>query len=128
MYRSDKSIGKYKYNTRGIAVLFQNEISRGISKCDSKNSDCIWVKCDKSAFGYVTDTYICFIYIPPINLTTNEEASEIFETLENEIGHYSQKGNVILLGDLNARTGLVEEIYTLTDNFYENTKIDSRSN
>ena len=78
--------------------------------------------------GYVTDTYICFIYIPPINLTTNEEASEIFETLENEIGHYSQKGNVILLGDLNARTGLVEEIYTLTDNFYENTKIDSRSN
>ena len=45
------------------------------------------MKCEKSVFDHVSDFYIGFIYIPPIHdLVTQEEATDTFTTLENEIG------------------------------------------
>lgn len=35
-FRSNRCKGKYKYNTRGIAVLYKNELQKGITKCDTK--------------------------------------------------------------------------------------------
>jgi endonuclease/exonuclease/phosphatase (EEP) superfamily protein YafD len=49
------------------------------------------------------DLYLCGIYIPPEKKTYFD--TEIFDNLENEITSFSAKGDVMLVGDFNARTG-----------------------
>ena len=47
--------------------------------------------------------YICFTYIKPY--FSKEVSEEIFFHLESEINSYIQKGEVLVCGDFNARTG-----------------------
>ncbi len=45
------------------------------------------------------DLYICFCYIKP-----NDEGA-VYDHIEPEIMKYSSKGNALLMGDFNSRTG-----------------------
>jgi endonuclease/exonuclease/phosphatase (EEP) superfamily protein YafD len=47
------------------------------------------------------------VYIPPERSSYYDE--EIFDDLENDIVYFSKKGNVMLLGDFNARTSKLED-------------------
>ena len=71
----------------------------------------------KQCLGQETISFYVYIHIPPKNLATGEETNEIFEILEKEIGQYSRLGDIIM-GDLNAKTGLLKEKYY--DDFEEN--------
>jgi hypothetical protein len=53
------------------------------------------------------DLYLCGIYIPPEKTTYFD--TEIFDNLENEITSFSEKGDVMLVGDFNARTGKLND-------------------
>ena len=53
------------------------------------------------------DLYLCGIYIPPEKTTYFD--TEIFDNLENEITSFSAKGDVMLVGDFNARTGKLND-------------------
>ena len=49
------------------------------------------------------DLFECGVYLPPCN--TNYLHPELFEDLEKDIENYSSQGSVLLMGDLNSRTG-----------------------
>jgi hypothetical protein len=51
--------------------------------------------------------YVCGTYIPLKKSKYFE--NEIFEELENDIILFSSRGNILLLGDLNARTSKLED-------------------
>ena len=53
--------------------------------------------------GTEKHVFLCGAYIPPIN--SKYYNSELFEELENDISEFSSMGQIVLLGDLNARTG-----------------------
>ena len=53
--------------------------------------------------GTEKHVFLCGAYIPPIN--SKYYNSELFEELENDISDFSSMGQIVLLGDLNARTG-----------------------
>ena len=56
-------------------------------------------------FGFTKDVFICFIYIPPANSTFTVRTgidSDIFEKLEQNIKTFTNKGDIILMGDMNA--------------------------
>ena len=53
--------------------------------------------------GIEKHVFLFGAYIPPIN--SNYYDSELFEELENDISEFSSMGQIVLLGDLNARTG-----------------------
>ena len=50
--------------------------------------------------------FLCGAYIPPKNTTKNILAkTDYFGNFEKAILKYKEKGNILILGDLNARTG-----------------------
>ena len=49
------------------------------------------------------DLFVCGVNIPPCN--SNYFHPELFEDPENDIENYSSQGSVLLMGDLNSRTG-----------------------
>lgn len=65
-YRSErKRKCKAKRDSGGILVYYRQDIGKGIQKIESALKDAIWLKLDKSFFGFVKDMYICAIYFPP---------------------------------------------------------------
>ena len=79
---------------------------------------------------------MCGAYIPPANTTANiTTKTDYFGNLEKSILKYKNKGNIIIMGDLNARIGnkdntlnkkLNEDLgpYSLQQRNYVTLKID----
>ena len=71
-----------------------------------KNSDgSIWIELDQTFFSVETNIYACFTYIPPQDSKYYKIAEmDPFETLESGVRRYSDLGEILVLGDLNARS------------------------
>jgi hypothetical protein len=84
---------------------------------DARN-DKIWVKLDK-AVGLGEDLYLCLLYVPPKKRAASKPSQakirKTYETLTEEILREQEKGYVLLAGDFNARTGLLQEASSMWD-------------
>ena len=84
--------------------MYKSGLQPALEKVQSKNNDTIWVKMRKTFFEIKDDYYLACLYIPPENSTFSRKI-DYFQFLSQEVAFYSSKGEVILLGDLNARIG-----------------------
>lgn len=86
----------------GVIILYKSKLHKGIYELQdvttSKNR--IWLKLDKVYFGLQKDLFICASYIPPVNSPYYDDD---FLKLESEIATLYDKGNILVIGDLNAR-------------------------
>ena len=74
----------------------------------------LWIRLEKSFFNLENDIFLCGAYIPPKNTTQNIlSKTDYFGSLENSILKYKDKGNIVIMGDLNARTGIEDHILCL---------------
>ena len=95
--------------SEGISILIRHNI-RGTNERKSvtiiKESDCfIWFKLDKYLFNSSSDIFICATYIPPEKSSFwNLNKYDPFDQLEQDLITFQNRGNVILIGDFNART------------------------
>jgi len=88
----------------GLAVLIKNNIKNGVTVKQSGEYS-IWLELGKTYFGLDTNIYVCIAYLPPENSTYSKRCNiDCLNILEEQIQHFSTIGNIILLGDLNART------------------------
>ena len=56
------------------------------------------------------------IFSPPVLPILNQNGNKVLETIERElIEKYSEKGDIILMGDFNARTGSEEDLIISDD-------------
>ena len=111
-YRNDRKKRK-KTSLRGsggVMVLFKNNICKGLTKIHSSLKETVWIKLDKHTFHMEQDCYLCCTYLPPLNSNHTSNDKTVFTDLEREISRFSAQSNIILLGDLNARTGYLQEI------------------
>ena len=77
----------------------------------------LWVKLCKSFFGFQDDVFVCFCYIPPKDSVYFKNVDiNFFDMLERDIRHYSDSGKIIVVGDMNARTGLSNDHFEGCDN------------
>ncbi len=65
--------------------------------------------------------FLCAIYIPPSESPYYSE--DTFSTLEEETNHFQAQGNVLICGDLNARTGLHPDFTVTQGSIYINNKL-----
>ena len=101
-----------KKNSGGISVLLRPNIRKGVTYIDTNNDYCIWMKFDRTYFGLDKDIFLCACYIPPegSNIYKQYQAKfNRFNIIEDETMKYKQKGNVLLMGDLNARSGVLDD-------------------
>ena len=109
----------------GLGVFIKHSISKGVQVMDKSNCEYIWLKLLKSFFGFNNDIYLCFAYIPPANSSYTIRTGlnkDIFDNMEESISRYSKKGDVIIMGDLNAHINESELDFILHD---ANDKYDS---
>ena len=87
----------------GIIIFYKSKLHKGIVELTniSTSKNRIWLKMEKDFFGFKKDLYLCACYIPPFNSPFYDDD---FIKLENEIIQLSDKGDIALIGDLNART------------------------
>ena len=115
-----KSRNKSTSNNRsfgGIAVFAKKEISKILRPVETGNQDIIWLKMNKDDSGLTNDIYIGTAYISP-QKGKQIESSKIQNLAEDIIGFKNQGGEVIIQGDLNARTSNCKD-------FIEPDKYDS---
>ena len=98
LIRKANSKGK---GSGGVAIFCKLHIARHVTRVTKNNQDVAWVKIDKSLCG--RDIFLGTAYFSPTG--TKEHISKQFRDLGEEIAKFRQKGEIIIQGDLNARTG-----------------------
>lgn len=97
---------KATHGSGGIILLIKTGLRKGIQILPTNNKDYIWLILDKAYFGLNQTLHICIAYIPPADSTYSKRTDEnILDHIESDIHKYKNKGEIILMGDLNARTG-----------------------
>ncbi len=95
----------------GISVLIRHKF-RGLGKQKDvqiikENDLFVWLKLNKDLIGSIRDVYICALYVPPKDSSfwnTHRDCNP-YNLLEQDIVSYQREGDIMLLGDFNARTG-----------------------
>jgi len=68
----------------------------------------LWFKISKEYTKTARDIYVCGTYILPYN--SNYFCPDLFDELENDIEKFSSLSSILLMGDLNSRTGKYSDI------------------
>lgn len=95
----------------GIAVYCKPDILNGIDVIKEIKSGIVLIKLRKEFFFKDEDIYICFVYIPHEKSSYyNVHDCDFFETIDNIVLEYKEKGNVFVCGDFNSRVGLLNDL------------------
>ena len=87
----------------GMLVMINKEMKKGIKLVEKNTSYGIWLKLEKSFFNLDENIYICGCYTQPEDSVY--AIKDVFDTIENDISDFARLGKVVIMGDLNARTG-----------------------
>ena len=95
----------------GMTVLVKNTIRQGVRLAEDPEGF-IWLRLEKSFFKLQNDVFLCEAYVPLSNTTKNiHSKTDYFGNLENSILKYREKGDILIMGDLNSRTGREGNMY-----------------
>ena len=95
----------------GLACFAKEKISKSIIPINNDNKDVIWIKIKKDIFDKKRDIYIGTVYLTPYR--NNNDSSKNVLDLFAEILAFQKKGEVLLQGDFNARTGVDDNTITI---------------
>ena len=119
----------------GLAILTRLALRPYISFLKTNTTEYQWMKLptlDKNFFNFQRDLFLCLTYLPPGQSTyANNMQQDLLDSLEKDISLYKTKGEVMICGDLNARTGS-EPGFIINDGsdhlpLYQNYSIDNSS-
>jgi len=99
---------KSKRGQGGVSVLIKNKHSDLVFHIKSASPNIIWCHLKRQLFGINSDIYLAAVYLPPLQ-SQRKAGEDVLSVLEQEIHKYSKQGKIILLGDLNARTGTLND-------------------
>ncbi|VDI46083.1 Hypothetical predicted protein [Mytilus galloprovincialis] len=100
----NKNIGTR--NEGGIAVFCKSFLCNGIIVEKELNDGIILLKLDHSFFDTDKDIFICFSYVPHERSNYYQLCDiDFHDIIESIVNNYSDKGIVLVCGDLNSRIG-----------------------
>ena len=74
-----------KRSSGGISILIKDTIKDGITVIKPTSAYYCWIKLNKCFFNMPKDIYVCFLHIPPENLSYSIKNGDQFDFLEQEI-------------------------------------------
>ena len=104
----------------GIAVFVKNHImqSKGVTRLRTNNSNVVWLKFSKEKFGMTNDIFVGTVYLSPANTKNRSVNSTLLSVLYDDIVKISDLGDVMVLGDFNARTSICPD-FVDKENFFD---------
>ena len=94
-------------NSGGLAYFAKPYISKHISPINNLNKNSIWIRIKKDIVGNRQDIFVGTVYLPP-HKNKGDSSKKILDLFE-EIVSFQKKGEVIVQGDFNARTGICND-------------------
>ena len=110
IYSCRRKNNRAKCDSGGIVVFIKNYLSDFIKTKDISDEDIIWLTIDKLYTNYLMDTFIGCVYISPKTSCryAGDDRSKL-DIVREGIIKYEDKGHVMLMGDLNCRTGTADD-------------------
>ena len=89
----------------GVSILIRNSIKSGVKRINCEEDDIIICQLKKSFFKFENDIFVINAYITPNNSSgkNKRDGKEMLSKISDLINELSEKGNIILCGDYNAR-------------------------
>lgn len=117
--RTDKK-NSAKRDSGGIAFYIKNHLTKYCKLLKMESDDIIWVKIDRSLFGFEFDLYMCLCYIIPsgssrealTEISVLDRISDFIVQIANDTNNCY---NIAICGDLNSRVG-TEQDFVIYDN------------
>ena len=126
-----KRHARAKRSSGGISILIRRALRTTVGnkiaiKIIKESSNIVWIQICKEAFGIPVDIFIGAVYLPPQNSTINQKSdSDPFQAIESDVIQFKNKGEVILLGDFNARTACLKDFTNEDINNFVHGCVDS---
>ena len=109
-----KGNGEKGRRSGGIIVYVRENLFQNSAVLPVKvTQNFIWIKISREAFQLERDIFICTHYIPPRIKATCPKNDQLFKHLKEYINEFSALGNIMLMGDFNARTGVANDFIEL---------------
>ena len=90
----------------GMLLFIKKALKSKISILENKCSEIQWLKLSKENFAFESNIYICFTYLAPsCSSYVLRHNLDILPQLEKDIEYYSNLGDILIKGDMNARIG-----------------------
>ena len=107
----------------GIGIFVKNSIHHLLTEIPTECEYVLWFKINRNLFNAAEDVYFGTVYVPPDN--TKFFSREIFDMFCNEVDHFTTNNQyVVLLGDFNARIGLLPDINAADSFIYDQVGIN----
>ena len=100
----------------GLAVFVKDDLQHMVTEVITKNEDSIWIKIQRNKDETNDDIYIGTYYISPARKQCGNQ-DELLTNFNAEILRFKEKGQVIIQGYLNARTGQISDF--ISDDKYD---------
>jgi exonuclease III len=103
--------GRGRKNDGGVTVAVRHTVSSHVTKVEASHDDFIFLRISGQAFGWQRDLYLgcCYVVGPGSPIHTRYD-QDIFELFFNDLARYATCGHVLVLGDINARTGHLSDL------------------
>ena len=110
MYSCRRKIKNAKRDSSGIMVFIKKRLSKNIEIVENNVEDILWLKANCQNGQNTVDIYFCCTYILPKSSCRYqlEDVSKL-DILQNNVIEFKNKGHVIILGDINCRTGTEDD-------------------
>ena len=106
----------------GISLFIKSMFRKGIKIYEKHSTDFfVWIRLDKNIFQLDEDLFLCVVYLPPEGSSSYQCLDkDIFDSLEESTVYFDKKGEVLLVGDFNCRTGTLCDYLKDDDHNYLN--------
>ena len=101
-YKNRHIHARSKTASGGLAIFAREHVSKLFVPIKTENENILWLKIKKELINENKDIFLACIYLSP--LKGKNEIFKKFQELSKDIMLFQQKGDVLLIGDLNART------------------------
>ena len=106
-----------KRGSGGISVFIKKYLSKFISYIKSDAEGIIWFKLSKFLIKQDRDIFLCGVYISPKTSTRHLlHDNDLYDKLYNDVLMYSEQGYCMICGDMNSRSGCLQDYIDYDDN------------
>jgi exonuclease III len=118
VFRAKDKVNEHR-NFGGLAIFIRQNIKDGIRYLENTRSDYQWIMLKKEFFNINRNLFMCIMHVPPQNSTyTLRTDDNVLLNIEEDIKSFGENCDILLTGDINARTGVTLDYIECDDNKY----------
>ena len=126
--RKYSTLGKLGRGHGGLPIAIKQRIFNKLEILQNhSNSEIVWIKFKKEFVTLEDETvYLCLPYLAPVrSMWAAKQSTELVQKFKADVLMFSKRGSLIIAGDLNARTDVLNDFFMEADEVSTNEWLNS---